>query len=58
LFALWLEVWRLPEPLWVDDLPDYAGCRSWIPLQQPLPTARLRRVPAEDRGRAPGSDGE
>lgn len=37
LVLLQASVWRQPPPL--GDHPAYGGCRSWIPLQAPLPIA-------------------
>jgi hypothetical protein len=39
-----LRVHRLPVPVAIPDLPAYAGCRSWIPLQAALPIAGSRPV--------------
>ena len=36
LHVLALRVMRLPAPLALPDDPAYAGCRSWIPLKQPI----------------------
>lgn len=36
LYVLALRVMRLPTPITIADVPAYAGCRSWIPLQQPI----------------------
>ena len=36
LFVLALRAWRLPVPQDIPDLPAYAGCRSWIPLRDPV----------------------
>jgi hypothetical protein len=38
LYVLALRVMRLPSPAVIPDDPAYAGCRSWIPLKQPLDT--------------------
>lgn len=39
LYVLVVRVHRLPEPIEIDDLPAYAGCRSWVTLEQEVPTA-------------------
>jgi hypothetical protein len=39
LFVLLLRVRRFAEPVAIPDHPAYAGCRSWIPLRDPLPAA-------------------
>ena len=35
--ALVLRVYRLPRPVSLPADPAYAGCRSWVPLAQPVP---------------------
>jgi hypothetical protein len=37
MLALVLRVYRLPKPVHVPLEPAYAGCRSWVPLVQPVP---------------------
>lgn len=44
LSALWLRVYRLPERRLIADLPEYAGCHSWVPLAKPLATIGLQPV--------------
>jgi hypothetical protein len=39
LYVVALRIHRLPTPLDLPDLPAYAGCRSWIPLKQPVPVS-------------------
>jgi hypothetical protein len=39
LHVLALRVMRLPRPIDIPDRPSYAGCRSWIPLEDQIPTA-------------------
>ena len=34
LYLMALRAWRLTEPKTVLNVPDYAGCRSWVPLAQ------------------------
>jgi hypothetical protein len=36
LYLLVVRVYRLPEPRTIDNLPAYAGCKSWVPLDAPL----------------------
>jgi len=38
LFVLALRVQRLPALLALPDRPSYGGCRSWISLEDPVPT--------------------
>lgn len=35
--AMILRVYRLPKPVYLPMEPAYAGCRSWVPLKQPVP---------------------
>jgi hypothetical protein len=39
LYLLLLRVWRLATPVTIDNTPEYAGCKSWVPLQRPISTA-------------------
>jgi hypothetical protein len=36
LHVLLLRVWELPRPLVTPRRPEYAGCRSWVDLQDEL----------------------
>ena len=38
LAVLILRVYRLPHPLRLPLCDRYAGCRSWVELEEPLPT--------------------
>jgi hypothetical protein len=48
LFVLTLRVYRLSEPLEILDAPHFAGCHSWVDLQQPLPTEGLEPVLSDE----------
>jgi len=39
LYLLVVRAYRLPHPTTVENTPAYAGCKSWVPLGQPVPTA-------------------
>jgi hypothetical protein len=39
LWALAVRVYRRPEPHRLEERPAYAGCKSWVPLVEALPTA-------------------
>ena len=39
LYVVALRIHRLPQPVVIPDHPSYAGCRSWIPFQQPISTS-------------------
>jgi hypothetical protein len=38
IFALAVRVFRLPQPVEVPALTSMAGCKSWIDLEQEIPT--------------------
>jgi hypothetical protein len=38
LYLLLVRTYRLPHPATIDNTPAYAGCKSWVPLAQPIPT--------------------
>jgi hypothetical protein len=38
LYVMPVRIYRAAQPLEVPDLPLYAGCRTWVELEQPLPT--------------------
>ncbi|HZL38432.1 MAG TPA: DUF1802 family protein [Tepidisphaeraceae bacterium] len=38
LYLLLVRAYRLHEPLTVANTPGYAGCKSWVPLDQPIAT--------------------
>ena len=44
LFALIVRAYTQPMPHVLVDSPHFAGCRSWVELPQPLPTASLQPV--------------
>jgi len=48
LHLLLLRIYRLPEPFRIPVRPHYAGCRSWVDLEEELPTAGSRPVIDDD----------
>jgi hypothetical protein len=36
LYLLLVRAYRLHEPVTIANTPAYAGCKSWVPLDQPL----------------------
>jgi hypothetical protein len=38
LYLLLVRAYRLPRPVTVDNTPAYAGCKSWVPMQQAIST--------------------
>lgn len=35
--AVVVRAYKLPKPPSIPNIPAYAGCRSWVPLEQPVP---------------------
>ncbi len=48
LFLLALRAWRLPAVVDILDRPSYAGCRSWIELDDAVPTDGSTAAIADD----------
>jgi hypothetical protein len=48
LFVLTLRVHRLAVPLTIVDKPQFAGCRSWVELEEPVSTEGLRPILDDD----------
>ncbi|MEK6683930.1 MAG: DUF1802 family protein [Nitrospirota bacterium] len=44
LYLILLRIYQLPKPFRMPVRPHYAGCRSWVDLEQELPTAGCRPV--------------
>ena len=38
LYLLLVRAYRLAEPIALANTPAYAGCKSWVPLDQPIET--------------------
>ena len=38
LYLLLVRAYRLPAPAAVENTPAYAGCKSWVPLDEPIAT--------------------
>ena len=38
LYLMLVRAYRLPLPLSVDNTPAYAGCKSWVPLDEAVDT--------------------
>jgi hypothetical protein len=36
LYLLLVRAYRLPRPVTVENTPAYAGCKSWVPLEEPV----------------------
>ena len=44
LYLLLVRAYRLPQPVSVENTPAYAGCKSWVPLDQPVVTGGATAV--------------
>jgi len=42
LYLILLRVYRLAEPVMLENTPDYAGCKSWVPLGKAVSTKEAR----------------
>ena len=38
LYLLLVRTYRLAEPVTIENTPAYAGCKSWVPLEEPVET--------------------
>jgi hypothetical protein len=38
LYLLLVRAYRLPQPMTVQNTPEYAGCKSWVPLEHEIST--------------------
>ena len=36
LYIIVVRAWKLPQPLKLSLDPQYAGCKSWVPLRDPI----------------------
>jgi hypothetical protein len=44
LYLMLVRAYRLAEPVTVENTPAYAGCKSWVPLEDAIETARVKPV--------------
>jgi hypothetical protein len=44
LYLLLVRAYRLGEPITIENTPAYAGCKSWVPLDQSISTANAIAV--------------
>jgi hypothetical protein len=47
LYLLLLRVYRVGQPVTVANTPAYAGCKSWVPLEQAINAKGARAVIAD-----------
>jgi hypothetical protein len=48
LYVLVVRAYRLPEPVTVENTPQYAGCKSWVPLGRTISVGGARPVLPDD----------
>jgi hypothetical protein len=44
LYLLLVRAYRLAKPVTVENTPAYAGCKSWVPLEERISTAGAKAV--------------
>ena len=44
LYLLLVRVYHLAEPITIKNTPQYAGCKSWVPLETPIGTKGAKPV--------------
>jgi hypothetical protein len=44
LFLVLVRAYRMHEPIILANTPEYAGCKSWVPLAQPIETGNATVV--------------
>jgi hypothetical protein len=44
LYLLLLRTYRLPQAMTIDNTPAYAGCKSWVPLEQAIDASAAKLV--------------
>ncbi len=44
VYVLLVRVHRLGEPAWIEETPTYAGCRSWVELDEDISVANATPV--------------
>ena len=49
LFALAVRVFRLPEPVERVERPEYAGCKTWVELDEPAGTDGAEPVLSDEQ---------
>ena len=48
LYLMAVRAWKLTQPKTVLNVPDYAGCRSWVPLADQDAVDDSKLIPALD----------
>ena len=48
LYLLLVRAHHLPHPVTIENTPEYAGCKSWVPLDKPVVTTGATPAMADD----------
>ena len=48
LYVLAVRAYRLPRPMGVVERPEYAGCKTWVPLAEPVDTTGATAVTPDE----------
>jgi hypothetical protein len=48
LYLLLVRAYTLPQVITVENTPAYAGCKSWVPLEQEISTSAATAVLSEE----------
>ncbi len=49
LYLMIVRAWRLPQPVVIHYNLEYAGCKSWVPLEQSIDTTNSTPALPEDQ---------
>jgi len=49
LFVLGVRVFRLAQPVEVDERPEFAGCKTWVQLERPMDTTGAQPVLPDEK---------
>jgi hypothetical protein len=56
LYLMLVRAWRLPQPMTIENTPEYAGCKSWVPFSKPVPRVGVRPVLTDEQYAAARSE--
>ncbi len=48
LYLLLIRAYELPQPVTVKNTPAYAGCKSWVPLEESMDVSAAKPVLDDD----------
>ena len=48
LYLMLVRAYVLPQPTTIQNTPAYAGCKSWVPLDQPIDTKNARPAMSDE----------